>query len=118
MNKGWMLFSALAVAVVATGLLAQSIFVPRTEDPACAFVGKALDNVRQLKPGMKRRDVEKKFEPGSFVSRQNTVYVYRSCWMIHIDVVFNVPPGDGANLLPDDEIQSVSKPYLDYPSYD
>jgi hypothetical protein len=118
MSKGRMLFYAFAVAVVATVLFAQSTFQPRPIDPACAFVGKALDSARQLRPGMKRIDVEKKFEVGSFVSRQNTVYVYRSCWMIHIDVVFNVPPGNGANLSPDDEIQSVSKPYLDYPTYD
>jgi hypothetical protein len=38
--------------------------------------------------------------------------------MIHIDIAFNVPSGDGADLSPDDEIQSVSKPYLGYPTYD
>jgi hypothetical protein len=79
MTKSRMLFFALAVAAVATGLFAQSVFVPRKEDPACAFVGKALDDALQLKTGMKRRDVEKKFEPGSFGSRQHMAYVYRSC---------------------------------------
>jgi hypothetical protein len=118
MSNRRVLVSALAVAAIATGLFAQSVFVPRKEDTACAFVGKALDDAGQLKPGMKRRDVEKKFELSSLTFRQKTVYVYRRCWVVHIDVAFKVPPGAGGDFSPEDEILTVSKPYLDYPTTD
>jgi hypothetical protein len=67
---------------------------------------------------MKRRDVEKNFGPASLTFPVKSVYVYRRCPTIHIEVVFKQEPGKDPSFSPDDEIQDVSRPYLDDVSQD
>ena len=86
-------------------------YVP--QDRSCDVAYSALRDARLLRPGMKRRDVEKNFGPASLTFPVKSVYVYRRCPTIHIEVVFKQAPGKDPSFSPDDEIENVSRPYLD-----
>ena len=102
------------IALLLTAFLLQS---PSTRSPApikqndvaVAIAQQALRDTRALHPGMKRKDVEKKFIQASFTTNVETVYTYAQCQEIHIVVRFNQPN----DFSPEDTIISVSRPYLD-----
>jgi hypothetical protein len=87
----------------------------------CAKVLQALDAVNNLKKGMTRAEVEKVFRlEGGLFSRNQSFYVYRDCPYIKVQVTFDLDPEykDFVTGSPKDIVQSVSKPYLEYPVTD
>jgi len=86
----------------------------------CKLIVQALEAVKKLKAGMFRADLAKDFEQDGGVSfRQQGRYLYKKCRYIKVDIEFSgrdmttrVTP------LPDDQITSISRPYLEYPLTD
>ena len=85
------------------------------------WVAKALAQMQALHPGMKRADLDQLFTMEGGI-RGGLTYVYRECPLIKVDFEFKRAPEtkydpEGrviSGLSPDDEIISISKPYLQY----
>lgn len=85
------------------------------------WMNKTLRQIGTIQPGMHRRDLATLFrQDGGLSSFGQGRYVLKECPMIKIDVKFKSP--DGKSQLqqesPDDIIDSVSKPYLQWPFAD
>lgn len=88
---------------------------------SCKLVEKALEDVRHIKAGMTRQELEKHFERDGGVQFQTpTRYWYPACHYIKIDVKFKMSASPRRNelLSPNDTVEEVSKPYLEYPARD
>lgn len=110
-------FSA-ALVLPATNSGAQ---VTTNNTQCCSAVDQALESVAHIKKDATRAEVEKEFkQDGGLYSREQTIYIYKKCPAIKIRVTFSLDPeykgfADGS---PKDTVQSVSKPYLEYPVKD
>lgn len=87
----------------------------------CDWISGSVQTINSLRPGMTRADLEKLFiSDGGLSTRGRGTYVYNSCPYIKVDVEFNiVQPSD--NQKPDmrqDQIKSISRPYLAQPTAD
>ncbi len=86
------------------------------------WMDKTLRQIETIQPGMHRRDLATLFRPDGGINPigNQERYVLKECTMIKIDVSFKAPdetsPVQHKN--PDDVIESVSKPYLQYPTMD
>ena len=90
---------------------------------SCAIIRQAIDDTLQIKPGMTRADVEKKYQLDGGLQPLNlpstTRYLYLKCSLIKIDVEFKAgADSKRGSLSPNDIVVSVSKPYLEYPFTD
>jgi hypothetical protein len=91
---------------------------------SCAVVKEALDDSLHIKAGMTRPEVEKHFTPDgglqSFSTTGSTTrYVYLKCEFIKINISFKSAVRGKQDLRsPDDVVENVSKPYLEYPMAD
>ncbi|MFB3921727.1 MAG: hypothetical protein ACE145_08395 [Terriglobia bacterium] len=76
-----------------------------------------LDEVYSIRPGMTKADLLKVFtEDGGLKRIQPQRFVLRSCHLIKVEVVYDVPQGTPASALPPDnelKIKAISKPYLE-----
>ena len=76
-----------------------------------------LNEIKQIKPGMHRSDLNKFFttEDGRS-TRRNHVYVVEECKYIKVQFKFLAPKfnPDSVNEEDTDEIESVGTPYLDF----
>ncbi len=87
----------------------------------CQCVTDALSEIGKIKVGMKRKDLVKIFRNDGGISANNPQrFVYEKCNYIKIEVKFKsvdesnkFPQGN-----PEDEINEISKPYLEHPYYD
>jgi hypothetical protein len=94
---------------------------PTFDDDRRKWLSKVMGQIATIKPGMHRQDLFELFhKDGGLSSGWERRYVFRECPAIKINVRFK-PTGDGHHWLqedPDDVIESVSKPYLEYPFAD
>ncbi len=87
-----------------------------------AWMGKIFRQIETIQPGMHRRDLVALFREDGGINPINHQYryIFKECSMIKIDVSFK--PSDGTRSSqeedPDDIIESVSRPYLQYPIMD
>lgn len=94
------------------------------QQDSCAVVKEALDDSLHIKVGTTRREVEKYFTPDGGLqffstTRSTTRYVYLKCEFIKVDISFKSAVRGEQNLgSPDDIVENVSKPYLEYPVTD
>lgn len=75
-----------------------------------------LQEAESIKPGMTEADLLKVFTPdGGLQHFQPQRFVLRSCTLIKVDVMFDLPEGTYSTNLHGNElkIKSVSKPYLE-----
>ena len=86
----------------------------------CSVVDQALKAINQLGPGKSRSDLSAGFEPdGGIQTGEWGRYVYRKCRSIKIEVRFaGSEEGRSAEMLPEDRIVSISRPYLELPFMD
>ncbi|HEV2221749.1 MAG TPA: hypothetical protein VGR84_01975 [Candidatus Acidoferrales bacterium] len=120
--------SAIVVVTIICGLFAVTEPGLRQnsvkQQDSCAVVKEALNNSLHFKVGMTRREVEKYFSPDGglqFFSTtgSTTRYVYLKCEFIKVNVSFkSAVHGSRNSRSPDDIVESVSKPYLEYPVAD
>lgn len=85
------------------------------------WVAKIMRQIETIRPGMKRKDLDELFTVDGGVSmRTEQRYVLRECDCIKIDVRFKTPPEARKGIWedPEDVIESVSKPYLEWPIMD
>ena len=86
----------------------------------CSVIERALKDAQELKAGMARRDIEAHnfVMSGGMVVRDRTIYVYKGCEYISIEISFNLDPTVDRDFSPRDVISGVSKLTLDYPVKD
>jgi hypothetical protein len=81
------------------------------------WIAKLLRQIEKVKPGMRRRDLLKVFttEGGISFPTERT-YVHKECPYIKVGVRFKAvhEESNGFNESPDDIIESISKPYLEW----
>ena len=81
------------------------------------WVASVLRWTYDIKPGMTRRNLLRVYTAeGGLSTRTQRTYVLKGCPYIKVDVTF-LPVGDvqdGLSQEPNDKIQEISKPYLDY----
>jgi hypothetical protein len=81
------------------------------------WIVKVLNQTQAIQAGMKRRELDLLFTPeGGISTRHQRTYVLRECQYIKVDVQFGSVPGpaDSFEGSPEDVIESVSKPYLEF----
>jgi len=93
----------------------------KLEEERGKWLAKVMGQIAAIKPGKHRADLAELFrgDGGITVGRERR-FVFKECPLIKIDVRFK-PSGEGQQWLqedPDDVIESVSKPYLEYPFAD
>ncbi len=86
----------------------------------CTTVLRALEDYQTIKPGLARKEVEKKFKyDGGVQFPDQSRFTHRGCDYIKVEVTFQPAPNRGKNLTsPDDVVTAVSKLYIDYPARD
>lgn len=87
----------------------------------CSCAETALRDIRSVKVGMTRKDIEKVLTTeGGISARGARTYVYKNCAYIKVDVQFQAiqHPGEKLKEFSDDKIIGMSKPYLDNPILD
>jgi hypothetical protein len=85
------------------------------------WISKVLRQIGKFKPGMRRRDLLKVFTTeGGLSFRTQRTYVYAQCPYIKVTVHFKASGDEGATIDedPDDIIESISQPYLQWGVYD
>lgn len=94
--------------------------VPVSENLARArtqWIAKVMREIQKIQPGMKREDLLKVFtDEGGISTRYQRIYVYPECRFIKVDVRFKAGShkDDGLQEYPDDVIEYISRPYLDW----
>ena len=79
------------------------------------WIGKVLDQITEIQPGRKRKDLLKVFTTeGGLSTRYQRTYVFAGCPYIKVDVQFKVTRKGESGLEeePDDIIESIPPPYL------
>ena len=86
----------------------------------CTTVLRALEDYQTIKPGLARKEVEKKFKyDGGVQFPDQSRFTHRGCDYIKVEVTFQPAPNRGKSLTsPDDVVTEVSKLYIDYPARD
>jgi hypothetical protein len=81
------------------------------------WIAKVLDRLNSIRPGMKRKDLDRVLSTeGGLSTRLQRRYVFLDCQYIKVDVRFIAAAGT-TNLFgesPEDVIESVSKPFLEF----
>lgn len=80
------------------------------------WIARLLRQVDKLHPGMKRSDLSPLFTTeGGLSTRSERTYVYANCAYVKIRVTFKpVPDNNAMDESPDDIIESISKPFLEF----
>jgi hypothetical protein len=123
-RKAVFLTSAAIVCALLIGANcgAQTMRLSEENGKHCKWLSERLQEVRSVRPGMTEAQLLKVFYPdGGIQHFQPQVFVLRSCYMIKVDVTFDLPEGFSRENLPppnDVRIKSISKPYLEYPHAD
>jgi hypothetical protein len=116
--KGWPLPDSRLVLNWASRSVKDTVTIGRANDEAFAKkVQEVMDTAKAIKPGQTRRDLRKEFttEGGISLPTQRR-YVSRACPIIKVDVVLKTR-SDGEESL-EDEIVSVSKPFIESSIWD
>jgi hypothetical protein len=94
---------------------------PVFDQQRTAWIAKLLRQIETIQPGMKRKDLPPTLTTeGGMSTRDQQTYVSSECPYIKVNVRFR-PVGKGPWLLngsPEDIIESMSKPYLDWGTMD
>jgi hypothetical protein len=80
-----------------------------------------LRQIGKFKPGMRRKDLLKVFTTeGGLSTQTQRTYVYIECPYIKLTVHFKASSNESAEIPddPDDIIESISQPYLQWGVYD
>ena len=115
-------FTYLLSAIVVLGLVIEpSRAGTDTSQDLMKQLAAVCFEIHKVKPGMTRADLDRMFRadtggvawPASkpLPFQQHLSFVYRSCWLIKVDVEF--APSDAKEAKPTDIITKISKPYLD-----
>lgn len=85
------------------------------------WISKVLRQIGKFKPGMQRKDLYEVFTTeGGLSTRTQRTYVYSECRYIKVTVHFKVSKNESIEIQddPDDIIESISQPYLQWGVYD
>ena len=90
---------------------------PLDAEQRTQWIVKVLHQIQTIQAGMKRRELDLLFTTeGGISTRHQRTYVLRECQYIKINIQFRSVPGpaDRFEGSPEDVIESVSKPYLEF----
>jgi hypothetical protein len=85
------------------------------------WIAKVLKRLDSIHPGMTRKDLDRFVTTeGGLSSRLQRTYVFLECPYIKVDIHFKAAVGTTNSLRgdPEDVIESVSKPYLEFSQMD
>ena len=85
------------------------------------WIAKVMRQIGSIQPGMRRKDLAKIFTTqGGLSSPQQRTYVHVECPYIKVDVRFKATDGkaDTPEEDPEDIIESISRPYLQWGVFD
>jgi len=115
----------MAMFVLAATCAFSGVATSRTQrtpvqgDTGCGVLESAIHDYTQIRTGAKRKDVEKIFiQDGGLQFPGKTRYTYRACHYLHVDVSYKVQEASAQRLSPDDQVDAVSRLYVDYPAKD
>lgn len=95
---------------------------PEFDQERTKWLAKVMGQIAAIKPGMYRKDLATLFraDGGLTFFGQSSRFVYKECPLIKINVEFKRPAEKAPPKWddPDDVIESISKPYLEYPFAD
>jgi hypothetical protein len=81
------------------------------------WIAKVLDRLNSIHPGMKRKELDRVLTTeGGLSTRLERTYVFLDCQYIKVDIRFRATAGTTNSFgeSPEDVIESVSKPYLEF----
>jgi hypothetical protein len=85
----------------------------------CETIRDVLAKIHDLRFGDARASLEDSFElDGGLQFAGESVYAFKKCRFIKIDVQFKTGAPEQIDLLPTDKIIKISRPYLEYPFRD
>jgi hypothetical protein len=86
----------------------------------CGVVLQALKDAQNLKVGMARADIENHgfAVGGGMAFRDHTIYEYKGCNYIKVEINFNIDPAVSGPASPKDKISKISGLEIDYPAKD
>ena len=115
--------SALLLTVAASACAVSTSVIPAPrqsgEEKETQWLAQKLKQIKKIKPGTTRKEVEKLFEADGGVQRLNPmIFVYRTSPYIKLQVNFKVAKNRRGYVVlsPNDKVISVSKPYLEEPN--
>ena len=94
---------------------------PQFDQERTMWIAKTLYQIGKLQPGIRRKDLLRIFkEEGGLSTPMQRTYVYAECPYIKVDVRFKRTDGVSAVTKedPEDVIESISRPYLDWSQMD
>jgi len=104
--------SILGVVLVA---LAGASQPPPAPDDYTRWVESSMLEMKVVKIGVTRADVEKIFVPeGGMSTSLKKTYVFRKCPYFKVDVEFTAEQTNAVSETPKDRVAKISKPYLDW----
>jgi hypothetical protein len=107
-----------------SALQVQDESVPMSADLSAKrtkWIAKVLRQIDKFRPGMRRKDLLTVFTTeGGLSTRAQRTYVYADCPYIKVTVRFRTSSNEGAAIeeSPDDIIESISQPYLQWGIFD
>ncbi len=115
----------LTTLLILAGIFAIHSFVnienKRADKNDCEFIERSTEEIKTIKIGMKREDLNKIFRPDGGISGVTEQrFVYEKCQFIKVDVKFSPTSKNGKTAVnnPEDKITEISKPYLESPFAD
>jgi hypothetical protein len=92
----------------------------RVTGSECVVVEQALAAYQAVRPGIKRKEVERSFKyDGGLQFPDHGRYTYRGCEYIKLEIDFKPAPDRGnAASSPDDTVATASRLFIDYPTRD
>ncbi|HEY1208011.1 MAG TPA: hypothetical protein VGE85_01460 [Terracidiphilus sp.] len=88
---------------------------PAFSQQQTVWIGKVLREIDTVRPGMTRKDLLKVFaEEGGLSTRTQRTYVYKDCPFIKVDAVFRAVGAVETWESGEDQLISISRPYLAY----
>ena len=115
-----MMWAALLLTIAVVGVLAQGVGtdVERNDREHTQWIEHVMASLSTIKPGMTRKDLARLVvQDGGLGSRSQGRYLYRHCADIKIDIQF-AAADEGPDWSPEDRVVKVSRPYLEYPTFD
>jgi hypothetical protein len=108
----------MTIAMMATSVVANDI---KENTSHAQWLTSCYEEILTIKPGMERKDLDSLFTPDGGISfRMAQTFLYKKANIIKIHVRFHMPDNTdlSAPYDPHDLIESVSYPFLEYPTGD
>jgi hypothetical protein len=105
------------IFILISAVCMGSVFSQKKEQTHLEWLSERITEAKSVKAGMSRADLLKVFDRESgFQVIPAEAYVLKSCFLIKVNVKFDLPALSSSQSIPDKDlkIKSISEPYLGY----